>query len=211
MREVDNIRRTGLKLKDKSTQSKSEYLFDHILYGSILAYDIYNILPVVVPIAKYYNSVSKLIGCMLFTSIFGIIFSYNYNRCGKGVFQNIVSGLGLYIVFTVGRYVPIFIRCLGVAMLVISIAGIVCVVSKRIKRTNKRKKIVLLKFLRCMQIVRRNLGVAGAIAVIVLPIGLHYFPNDKLNADYYVKVCEEHGLNVEDIQDENEISEYEED
>lgn len=29
--------------------------------------------------------------------------------------------------------------------------------------------------------------------------------------DYYVKVCEEHGLNVEDIQDENEISEYEED
>ena len=134
MREADNIRRTGLKLKDKSTQSKSEYLFDHILYGSILAYDIYNILPVVVPIAKYYNSVSKLIGCMLFTSIFGIIFSYNYNRCGKGVFQNIVSGLGLYIVFTVGRYVPIFIRCLGVAMLVISIAGIVCVVSKRIKK-----------------------------------------------------------------------------
>lgn len=36
------MRKQGIKLKDKSTQSKGEYLFDHILYGAFFAYDIYN-------------------------------------------------------------------------------------------------------------------------------------------------------------------------
>ena len=49
------MQKTRLKLKDKSTQSKGEYLFDHILYGTMLAYDIYNILPCVIPMAKYTN------------------------------------------------------------------------------------------------------------------------------------------------------------
>ena len=49
------MQKIRFKLKDKSTQSKGEYLFDHILYGTMLAYDIYNILPYVIPMAKYTN------------------------------------------------------------------------------------------------------------------------------------------------------------
>lgn len=71
------MQKTGLKFKDKSTQSKKEYLFDHILYGTLFAYDIYNILPHVIPITRYTNSSLRLVVCMLLTGLFGILCSYS--------------------------------------------------------------------------------------------------------------------------------------
>lgn len=190
------MQKMGLKIKDKSTQSKGEYLLDHILYGAFFAYDIYNILPCVIPIAKYNNSIFRLFVCMLLTSIIGIFFSYKYNRSGKGVIQDILSGVGLYIVSTVG-----FISLVFIGLLVMSVLGIIFIMSKKIKRKDKMKRIVVLRLLRSIQVVRRNMGIAGAIVVIALPIGLVCFQNDKLNEDYYEKVREEQGVNTEDNQE----------
>lgn len=196
------MRKQGIKLKDKSTLSKGEYLFDHFLYGLILgSFDIYNILPYFVPIAKYNNSIPRLIICMLLTGMFGIVISYNYNRCDKGVIQDILSGVGLYIVSTVGKYAIGFISLVFVGLLVISVLGIIFIMSKKIKRKDKIKRIVVLRLLRSTQVVRRNMGIAGAIVVIALPIGLVCFQNDKLNEDYYEKVREEQGVNTEDNQE----------
>lgn len=173
------MRKQGIKLKDKSTLSNGEYLFDHFLYGLILgSFDIYNILPYFVPIAKYNNSIPRLIICMLLTSMFGIVISYNYNRCDKG-----------------------FISLVFVGLLVMSVLGIIFIISKKIKRKDKIKQIVVLRLLRSIQVVRRNMGIAGAIVVIALPIGLVCFQNDKLNEDYYEKVREEQGVNTEDNQE----------
>lgn len=196
------MRKQGIKLKDKSTLSKGEYLFDHFLYGLILgSFDIYNILPYFVPIAKYNNSIPRLIICMLLTSMFGIVISYNYNRCDKGVIQDIISGVGLYTVSTVGKYAIGFISLVFVGLLVMSVLGIIFIMSKKIKRKDKIKRIVVLRLLRSTQVVRRNMGIAGAIVVIALPIGLVCFQNDKLNEDYYEKVREEQGVNTEDNQE----------
>ena len=195
------MQKIRLKLKDKSTQSKGEYLFDHILYGTMLAYDIYNILPCVIPMAKYTNSISKLVVCMLLTSMFGILFSFNYSRCEKGVLQDILSGVGLYTVSILGEYAIGLIRWIVIGLLVISVVGVTLVISKKIKRKDRIEQIIISRFLRSTQVVRRNVGVAAVIAVVALPIGLNYFQNDKLNEDYYEKVCEEYGLNADDIQD----------
>lgn len=208
------MQKISFKFKDKSTQSKGEYLFDHILYGVILAYDIYNILPCVIPMAQYTNSISKLVVCMLLTSMFGILFSFNYNRCGKGVFQDILSGVGLYTASTLGEYAVGLIRWIVIGLLVISMVGVVLVISRKIKRKDRIKQIIISRFLKSMQIVKRNAGVAAIIAVIALPIRLKCFQNDKLNEDYYEKVCEEYGLNADDIQDgisgyEGELSVFE--
>lgn len=195
------MQKIRLKLKDKSTQSKGEYLFDHILYGTMLAYDIYNILPYVIPMAKYTNSISKLVVCMLLTSMFGILFSFNYSRCEKGVLQDILSGVGLYIVSILGEYAIGLIRWIVIGLLVISVVGVILVISKKIKRKDRIEQIIISRFLRSTQVVRRNVGVAAVIAVVTLPIGLNCFQNEKLNEDYYEKVCEEYGLNADDIQD----------
>lgn len=200
-KEAGNMRKQGIKLKDKSTQSKGEYLFDHILYGAFFAYDIYNILPYVTPIAKYNNSIPRLIVCMLLTSMFGIVISYNYNRCDKGVIQDILSGVGLYTVSTLGEYAVGFISWLCIGLLVISVFGIILIITKNVKRKDRIKQIIISRFLRSTQVVRRNVGVAAVIAVVALPIGLNCFQNEKLNEDYYEKICEEYGLNADDIQD----------
>ena len=203
------MQKTGLKLKDKSKQSKGEYLFDHILYGTLFAYDIYNILPHVIPIARYTNSISRLVVCMLLNSLFGIFCSYNFNRNGKGVLQDLLSGIGAYTILTVGKYASGFIKCLFIGALVTSAFRIILILSKRVKRKDRIKQIMISRFLRSTQVVRRNVGVAATIAVIALPIGLSCFQNDKLNEDYYEKVCEEYGLNAEDIQGGIGMSGYE--
>ena len=203
------MRKQGIKLKDKSTLSKGEYLFDHFLYGLILgSFDIYNILPYFVPIAKYNNSIPRLIICMLLTSMFGILFSYNYNRSGKGVIQDVLLGIGSYTVLTIGKYAFSFIRWLGLGLFVISLLGVVRIIAKRIRRIDRKKQIIISRFLRSTQVVRRNAGVCAAIVIIALPIALKCFPNDKLNEDYYAKVCAEYGLNAEDVQDGIGISGY---
>lgn len=50
---------TKLKRRDRSTISKREYLINHALYSILLACDLYVILPIIVPIAKYNNSISS--------------------------------------------------------------------------------------------------------------------------------------------------------
>lgn len=83
------MQKTGLQLKDKSTQSKREYLFNHVLYGVFFAYNVYHVLPIIVPFSEYNNSIIKLIVCILMTSTVGILFSY-YNRHEIGVASVIV-------------------------------------------------------------------------------------------------------------------------
>ena len=51
-----------LKRRDRSTISKREYLFNHALYSTLLAYDLYTVLlPMIVPISEYTNSIPKFI------------------------------------------------------------------------------------------------------------------------------------------------------
>lgn len=198
-----------IKLKDKSTLTKVEYLFDHVLYGCIFAYDIYNILPLIVPITKYNNSVSRLIICMLLTSLFGIITSFSYNRRGSGVVEDILAGMGLYTIFTVGEYSPRLIKILSFITTVVTFIGIIIIATRKIKKRTRIKQIMISRFLRSTQMVRRNVGVAVAVAIVALPIGLNCFKNEKLNEDYYEKVCKEYGLNAEDIQGGIGVSQYE--
>ena len=136
------MQKQGIKLKDKSTLSKREYWFDHLLYGAILAFDIYNIFPYFVPIVKYNNSIPRLITCMLLTGMFGILFSYNYNRSGVGVVQDILLGVGSYTVLTIGKYAFSLIKWLVVGLFVISLLGVVRIIAKRIRRIDRKNRLL---------------------------------------------------------------------
>lgn len=188
-----------LKLKDKSTMSKGGYLFDHVLYGAIFAYDIYKILPLFVPIAYYNNSITRLVLCMVFTSLLGVIVSFNHNRTGLGVVVDIVAGMGFYTAFTVGQYTRGFIKGLVLVTIVISIIGILLIVCKKVKKKNRIKQIMIARFLRSVQLVRRNVGVAAAVVILVIPIGLKVVQHDQLEKDYYEKVYAESNSSSETV------------
>lgn len=54
----------------------------------------------------------------------------------------------------------------------------------------------------------RNVGIT-VVAIEALPIGLNCFENEKLNKDYYEKVCKGYELIAEDIQGGIGVSQYE--
>lgn len=113
------MQKTGLQLKDKSTQSKREHLFDHVLYGVFFAYNVYHVLPMVVPFSEYNNSIIRVIVCILMTSTVGILFSYNYNRHEIGAIQDVVAGIAIYMISSVVEYVSGFVKGIVVVLIVV--------------------------------------------------------------------------------------------
>ena len=187
----DIMQNSRIIFKNKSTMSKGEYLFYHILYGTVFAYDVFKILPILIPIAYFNNSVYRLILCMITTSLLGIVISFNHYRTGLGVLSDIVAGIGIYTILTVGMYTPVFVRVLVFSTLIVSGICICLIVFKRVRNKNVIKQIILIRVLRSMRVVRRNIGIAAAIAIIVLPIELRMGTNELLQKDY-TKLCAEY-------------------
>lgn len=182
------MERTRLRRKDKSTVSKTEYLMYHIIFGAIFGFDIYFILPCIIPVAIYYNSIWKLFVCLLSTSLYGILVSFHYNRSDMGVFLDVISGLGLYIILILGQYTPNFTKLLFSGTAVISAIGTICIFLRKMRKKNNVKQILISRFLKSAQLIQKNVSIAAGIALVVLPIGLSCFHNDRLSDDYYQKV-----------------------
>lgn len=173
-----------MKIKDKSTISKREYLLDHVLYGAIFAYNTYNYLPFFAPILYYKNSVLALIVCMVITSFFGIVFTYNYNRNGCGVIIDIIAGLGLYTAVIVGPYAQEFIKILIVVTLSVTVVDILLIMCRKVRNKSQKKHVLFARFPRSTQVIRWCFGVA-AVVLLVLPASIHFFKNEKLAEAYY--------------------------
>lgn len=199
------MQKTGLQLKDKSTQSKREYLFNHVLYGVFFAYNVYHVLPIIVPFSEYNNSIIKLIVCILMTSTVGILFSY-YNRHEIGAIQDVVAGIAIYIISSVGKNVSGFIKGIVVVLIVVSIIEIAFIVSRKRKRKAESKIIILSKILRSVQVIRRNVGVASAIVIIAIPIMLNVesFRN-KMETYRYTEEINVHETYGDEYSIENNI------
>lgn len=192
------MQKTGLQHKDKSTQSKREYLFNHVLYGAFFAYNGYHVLPFIVPFSKYNNSVIRVIVCMLLTSIVGILFSYHYNRHEIGAIQDAVAGIAIYMISSVVEYVSGFVKGIVVVLIVVSFFEIDLIVSKKRKAESK--------ILRSVQVIRRNVGVASAIVIIAIPIMLNVesFRN-KMETYRYTEEINVHETYGDEYSIENNI------
>ena len=128
---------TKLKRRDRSTISKSEYLINHALYSILLAFDLYVILPIIVPIAKYNNSILRLFLCMLAVNCLGILLDFKYNRCDGVLARDVTIGIASYLLLTLGMYAPSFAKWLFGGTVVLSALGIILIVVRKIdkKRT----------------------------------------------------------------------------
>lgn len=106
------MQNTKLKRRDRSTISKGEYLFNHIFYGTVLAFDLYAILPLIVPIAVYHSSIPSVAFCTLLANVSGILLDFWYNRSVLNSVRDAVIGAALYVLFTLGRYAAVFTKWL---------------------------------------------------------------------------------------------------
>lgn len=163
-----------LRRRDKSTVNKWEYVSDHIFLGGIFAYNVYNLLPVVCPIAQAHQSLIRLIICMVLSSFAGIALSYKYNRTNRGMFMDVLLGGGLYVLLTIGVYKATFVKILFIVCALFSVLGIYSIMSQRIKRPDKKKQIILNRIKRSFLVVRRNAGLACGVALVVVPVAVHF-------------------------------------
>ena len=82
-----------IKLKNRSTtMSKSDFLYNHILFNTILVY-IYIDLSLIVPFPEL--SVRKSFLCMLLAALVGIPINIYHNRRWKSIIQEGIIGIGV--------------------------------------------------------------------------------------------------------------------
>lgn len=185
-----------LKRRDRSTISKREYLFNHALHSILLACDIYVILPILVPIAKYNNSFLRFLFCMLLANFFGILLDFKYNRCAGVLARDVTIGIALYLLITLGRYAPAFTKWLLSGTVVLSAMGILLIVIRQNNREKSFKRVLLIKLLHSIRLLERNIGVAAIIVVVGLPVMVRCFPNSSKVAEAFQKYQEKGELSV---------------
>ena len=185
-----------LKRRDRSTISKREYLFNHALYSTLLACDLYVILPIIVPIAKYNNSFPRFLFCMLSANFFGILLDFKYNRCAGALARDVTIGIASYLLITLGRYAPAFTKWLLSGTVVLSTMGILLIIIRKINREKSLKRVLLIKLLHSIRLLERNIGVAAIIVVVVLPVMVRCFPNSSKVAEASQKYQEKGELSV---------------
>ena len=186
-----------LKLIDESEISKMEYVILQFIYTIIWCYAVYELLPVMVPIAYYHSSISRAVVCMSITSVFGMLCIYWNQRYYKEVVIDAICGMGVYTTLTLGQFLPVFVWILVSLTIVLTVIGVMMIVQKKKKNRRMRKRIVMLRLLRCFQLIRRNVSIAAGILLFVVPISLHFFKNDRLNQAYYEIANHESGTESE--------------
>lgn len=72
------------KLKNRSTMSKSDFLYNHILFNTILVY-IYIDLSLIVPFPEFF--IWKPFLCMLLSALVGIPINIYHNRRWRSIIQ----------------------------------------------------------------------------------------------------------------------------
>lgn len=179
-----DMKNKGLKLKDRSTESKAVYVIEHLFFGLLLGIDVLIFLPHLVNDNYLNDSLTKmsisLILCLSASCFWGIIFTYQHNRNFRGVLVDVFAGSGLYVGLTLGKYMPNFMKCLLIGTGIFSLFCIIYVICNNARTFRNRNQIWLIRFLKVTQAVRYNFGIAFTIVLIMVPLNL-YMQDANLN------------------------------
>ena len=192
-----------LNLRDRSTDTKSEYIVDHILWSVLFGTVAYFSFPMYVPLLIYERSVAKVVISMALTGLVGFAVSFSYNRKTSGTVLDTLIGLGTYILLTLGLYLKPFLACLLVITAILILAGVFAIWCRKIGNQVDRKRIICGRLLKCCWVARACLGAASAVILIGVLV-IQYFGGDEtsINAAYEDKlswvVADQYNLDNED-------------
>ena len=192
-----------LNLRDRSTDTKTEYIVDHILWSVLFGTVAYFSFPMYVPLLIYERSVAKVVISMALSGLVGFAISFSYNRKTSGTVLDTLIGLGTYIFLTLGLYLKLFLACLLVITAILILAGVFAIWCRKIGNQVDRKRIICGRLLKCCWVARACLGAASAVILIGVLV-IQYFGGDEtsINAAYEDKlswvVADQYNLDNED-------------
>ena len=173
-----------IRIRDRSVENFKSYLTEHLWFGVVMGINVYELLPIIVPIAYLDRSIPRLILCMLGTGCVGILFTYRYNRSFWGVLMDTNLGLGMYVVLTVGKYSPAFIIWTLAATCAFTMLSLIRIWCRGIRKPDYRKQIILSRSFRGIWAIRRNMAILATVLVVVLPLSLRFFKTEALSEAY---------------------------
>lgn len=195
------MQRKRFGIRDCSTMSEKEFLVNHTLCCTTFMFLIDWLLRLIVPGAYHRDSVPSLISCTIAANV-AIVVNYRYHRRKEAISQDVLIGMGSYVILILRDYLPffckLFIRCMLGGMLVLSVYGSACILSKKINRKNDVRSVVLSRIFSCVRLLKRNVAITAAIAIVLAPIATRIFFNTKL--------VEDNEENLEAAQDEIDLS-----
>lgn len=174
-----------VRKKDKSTVDKGEYIGDHIFFGVLWGYNLLRWLPLFCPIAYYHQNVVRLIFCMTITGVLGMMLTYKYDRTHGGTIGDICTGLGVYILLTIGIYKYTLVKWLFGVYLVITFIGIFLIFKRKIKNKKFFKQIICRRMYRSFLLVKRNIALACGMALIMIPVAVHFTAKKDIMKTFY--------------------------
>lgn len=173
-----------IRIRDRSVENFKSYLTEHLWFGVVMGINVYELLPIIVPIAYLDRSIPKLILCMVGTGCVGILFTYRYNRSFWGVLMDTNLGLGMYVVLTVGKYSPAFIIWTLAATCAFTMLSLIRIWCRGIRKPDYRKQIILSRSFRGIWAIRRNMAILATVLMVVLPLSFRFFKTEALSEAY---------------------------
>lgn len=173
-----------IRIRDRSVETFKSYLTEHLWFGVVMGINVYELLPIIVPIAYLDRSIPRLILCMVGTGCVGILFTYRYNRSFWGVLMDTNLGLGMYVVLTVGKYSPAFIIWTLAATCAFTMLSLIRIWCRGIRKLDYRKQIILSRSFRGIWAIRRNMAILATVLMVVLPLSFRFFKTEALSEAY---------------------------
>ena len=165
------------KRRNRSTMSRWNYLYNHILFNMFL-FSAYIGFSLIVPFYDY--SPRNLVLCMILSALVGIPLNIHYNRCWTSIIQNGIIGIGLCSIGILKIYTPTFVKwLLGTA----SVLSMICIVLIAVRKVNKQKdisRVILCKFRRSLRQLWTIATIMACVSVSILPLASHHFTNNRV-------------------------------
>ena len=187
-----------------NTMSKGEYIKESIVWSIILFIWCKSLFFRCVSNYTYMESL-LILGLVLFSVIgIGIRVTWRYGRNYINLFENIVMAWGIFVILSYFDIYKEWFLVIGVVTFAFTIIMTILILFRKIKRQDKRNRIIRNRVRKIIQCIRRNVSIA--MLVILIPLGLSVlFHGTILNSKVEVtKVYgDEHCLdaNIEVIAD----------
>lgn len=189
-----------VRLKDKSTLSKSLYVILHILVGGFVGfwYFFWLSLFTSVPSSLYDDSPVWLFGCMVLVCSIGVAVTFSARRTCGNVVCNIAAGCGLYVIFQLGCYSVATLIAIMVAAAICSGVGIVRICLRHTEaRTVSRQRLAMARRIRVRDLIRRNACIACGVCAILIPLAVGHTDWMKLYEIYCNQMNQSMGSNAD--------------
>ena len=188
----------------KNTLDLREYIKEHIVWSLLLFLWFRNLLFRCIPDYTYIESLFGFLIISVCVMAVGIAVSWKKNRNYKNLIENVLLSWGVFVCITYMDRYRARIRNILIVLVVVSVVLSVIVLFRRIKRKDKRQKIIMRRIENVASLWKRNAAIGSLFIMIPVAVSSLLYGTVLNTKAEVVKVYgDEHSLksNIEVISD----------